>query len=140
MGFDLPFKTDSDYRIPLMLAAKIAADYQNFIGNVTSCLISNGGYRHGGAINESADATLERFRDIVPNRQGYVKIAKIWEFHNPVEGFEDWFQARAMANWSFEETPEGPMASIESAWCDDLWEKFHDMQYDPVLKHSPWGR
>jgi hypothetical protein len=133
---NLPSTTTEDYWIPLTLACEIAAKESDFAGKLTLCLLSEGGYLHGGAIDEPANATLERFRGLVPDDMGRVRISKIWEFMNQKEALKEWFNHRAFLLWKYARTSFGYMVDVRSPWCGEIWETIFSEMYDPVLKLS----
>ena len=134
-NFNRPFDTGDDYPLPLYLARHISAEEGTFAGKVTALLLTDGGYLHGGPIDETADATLIRFQGLVPDRRGQVHIRKIWEFLNLSETFEEWYQAGLDLGW---EEP-GPTldyhtASIDGSWAQEIWQALDSDHYCPGSK------
>ena len=87
---------DEDFKISLHLALDMAAKEGTFAGDITALLLTDSGYLHGGPIDETPDASLERFVGLVPDRHGRVQIRKLWELSNTEESFEDWYQGTPM--------------------------------------------
>lgn len=111
----------TDIKIPLSTACKVAKETKSFIGIATKTLLREGGYLHGGPIDESATATLARFVDLVPDHRGFVKLRKLHEFLSPAEGYDEWIAKGLARGNSLGVPPNNEFVSISSSWCIDNW-------------------
>jgi hypothetical protein len=109
-----------DYRIPVTHAHHIATKEGTFAGLLTARLLKVGGYFHGGPIHESADSALKRFRGLVPDRKGRVRVRKIWELLNESMPFAEWFAWRQRRCYGSDLSCDG-MALISGTWCEQIW-------------------
>lgn len=110
-----------DFRIPIGVARDIATRQDDFAGVVIAHLIADGGYLHGGPIDEPADVTLERFHGLLPDSNGRVEIRKIWEFMNGQESFDQWFRRHDEEGYTYRPVCEG-MVSASDSWCNCIWD------------------
>ncbi len=112
---------DEDFKISLHLALDMAAKEGTFAGDITALLLTDSGYLHGGPIDETPDASLERFVGLVPDRHGRVQIRKLWELSNTEESFEDWYQGTPMLNHVCEDAPNEHLTTWTWELLPDGW-------------------
>jgi len=79
-----------DFRIPVTQIVEVASGYDSFAGLMTYVLLTDGGFFHGGDLGESADASLERFVDMVPDQSGTVDCTKLHEFLGDTRPYDEW--------------------------------------------------
>ncbi|MEI7911036.1 MAG: hypothetical protein WCK77_15480 [Verrucomicrobiota bacterium] len=120
-GFSGDLDPAGDFQIPIAMARDVALQEDDFAGLVTAHLLADGGFLHGGPIDETPDATLERFRRLTPNCDGRVSLCKIWEFTNGHESFEQWFLRHEEAGYTYQPVCEG-MVSPSDSWCNCIWD------------------
>ena len=101
---------------------------------ITAILLTDGGYLHRGKIVESPNATLKRFKGLIPDRHGWVQLRKIWEFLNLPDSFKDWYEASVGSIAEPRPAPVEATVSINSHWCQALWEYTKSDHYHPILK------
>jgi hypothetical protein len=80
-----------DFRILVPEIVEVASGYDSFAGLMTYVLLTDGGFFHGGGLGESADASLERFVDMVPDQSETVDCRKLHEFIETTLPFGEWF-------------------------------------------------
>lgn len=110
-----------DFLIPLILAEELARSAGDFAGTVTARLISDGGFLHGGPIDESPDDALLRFQGLVPVCPGDVDARKIHEFLGSSGSFDDWCQWHAINSEGTAPSSANPMVSLDHAMCQQVW-------------------
>lgn len=81
-GEIVPSETASDFRIPATAALKIARLEKSNAAMFVGTLLFDGGYVHGGPLDEPAEATLRRFFGLIRSRRGRVSLRKALEFDN----------------------------------------------------------
>ncbi len=119
-GIRKEFDSTGDFRISIAAARNIAMRVNDFAGLVTAHLLNDGGFLHGGPIDEPADSTLERFRGLLPDCGGRVEVRKIWEFLNVSESFDNWFRRHDEMGFSYQPVCEG-LVNIRDCWCHCIW-------------------
>lgn len=80
-----------DFRILVSQIVEVLPEYATFAGLITYVLLTDGGFFHGGRLGESADASLERFTNFVPDQSNTVVSRKLHEFIGTTLPFDEWF-------------------------------------------------
>jgi hypothetical protein len=101
---DFPWKSDQslsrldclygdpgeNFEMAITEASEIAKQVGGIAGELVYTMLSNGGYFHGGPLNESGDETLIRLRDLMPDHHGRLNTRCVHEFSNDSRTFDNW--------------------------------------------------